>query len=653
MVPSGLAEIVELIWHFTGYLRLDPDGVARVSINYNGALVQAPQDETPPDITLQPFKPLPQDLDSDPSPSVTLPDADELQWTLLRWHPQQDHFHPEHIATAHPLPLQNLTLPHAGGDVVGDGGFGLITIEPMINQEIIDLRQVNIIYNNDEASVGSTILPLEPLDTASTLVSMLLDAQNAVPGEFIPDEVNSTSVLQFVAARDSDPVQTQANEAPYAVTSGKYINGELQDLDTDVHQLTNDMLDTASAGLDTGRIEPIPSGDYSDTAIQNLSLGGNTAVNDATIFSDSGLCGSMLILGNSYQTQAIFQTNVLTQSDHFQITPGGDAGISFVSNVVQNIADISEDGGLEGPWIVGGPLNWSVDVLHGSLYDVKCMLQTNYISDNDVVSQTQSFGYSLVLAGSNEQVNAVDFQSPMGQWDLIVIEGSYHRLNVIDQKNVVLDMNHASQDWVGSGGGDPGAQGIIAGNNALLNDATIVYFGATGSLGTTDSMLDLANVLASGETPDSSLIATAFPNLMGTIHVLYVQGDYYDLSYLSQTNVISDVDVAAQLLTTEGNGQQSMTTGSNSAINSAAILDTGSLTTPYVQGDSYSDTILIQTNIITTDPNITTNDPAKLVPELVAFTGSDAPDHAVDAPQLFAPVADNQHNGDILAGTLH
>jgi hypothetical protein len=429
------------------------------------------------------------------------------------------------------------------------------------------------------------------------------------------------------------------------------VNGELQGPDTDVHQVTNNSIDIASTALDAGRAEPPPHGDYSDTAIQKLTLGSNFSVNDAAVISDSGLCGSMLVLGNSYQTDAIFQTNVLAQTNHLEVVPGGEGGINMIPDTVQNIADISTTGGIEGPWIAGGPLNWQIQILHGSLYDVKAMSQINYISDNDVISQTQSFGYSLILAGSNEQFNSVDFQSPMGQWDLIVVEGSYHRLDMINQTNVVLDMNYASQGWTGSNG-DSGTQGIDAGNNTLLNDASITYFGATGSLGTSESMLALAAALGKEQTPDSSLIASAFPNLMGTINVLYVQGDYYDVNYLSQTNIISDADVAAQLLTTQGNGGQSMSTGGNMAVNAATMVDAGSLTTPYVQGASYSDTLLIQTNIIATDSKVVTNDPAKLAPEVVAFTGTDATDHPTDAPQLFAPTDSQQHQ-DVLGGTLH
>jgi hypothetical protein len=391
MVPSGVAEVVELIWHFTGYLRLDPDGVARVKIDYNGANSQPPQADAPPDIPIRPYTPTPDDLDSDPSPRVSLLSPDEYKWIIqLTSRAAEGPAHP-HEPKAAFLPFKAPDLPPAGG---GDGGssggdsFGLV--EPVINQELVTLGQVNILLNDDYASVGPTTLSLQPFDTWPVFAPMLIDAKEAVPVDLLPEEPTSSSVLEFVNARDADPATSQAEDAPYTVSSGKYVNGELQDPAADVHQIANEKLDVVSTGLG-GRIEPIPENQGTDAGIQKMSLGGNIAANDAIINSDSGLCGSMLILGNSYQLEAIFQTNVVTQSDHFEITPTGEGGINFIPNVVQNIADISETGAVKGPWTTAGPLDWSVSVLYGSLYDVKAMMQTNYISDNDVVSQTQSF----------------------------------------------------------------------------------------------------------------------------------------------------------------------------------------------------------------------------------------------------------------------
>jgi hypothetical protein len=515
----------------------------------------------------------------------------------------------------------------------------------------VDLKQINTLHDNDQASVGPFELDVQPINAAPILGSMLEDAQKAVPAILEPEHTDSSSVLEFVNTNDSHPAETQTEHAPYTVTAGTYVNGELQNPGTDAHQITNEKIDAISAALEAvDGPPPLPPGNHSGMHIQEMSLGSNIAANDASVTGHAGLCGSMLVLGDTYQVQAIFQTNVLVQSDQIAVRSGGESGIEVMPNLVQNIADISHTGALDGSWTAAGPLFWQVDVINGSFYDVNCMSQTNFISDNDTVSQTESIGLSFVMAGSNDQINSIDFTTLSSQYDLIVIEGSYHRLDMINQTNVVLDVNHVWQNGTGSGAAD---QSITAGDNTLLNDASITYIGSTGSQAVTNGMVELAQILAGGSKPDASQIAGAFPDLVGAVHVLYVKGDYYDINYLAQTNVISDADAAAQLLTSHS-GQQSISTGNNQAINVANIVDGGSLTTPYVQGQAYSDTILLQTNIISTDHQITTNDPAQLVPELVAFTGHDNADQhqQTDAPQLFAPTDSQQHN-DVLAGTLH
>jgi hypothetical protein len=654
MVPSGAAEIVELIWHFSGYLRLQPDGVARIQINYEGDAAKVREQDDPRTPTAKSSELVPTDLDSVESPVAMFPAPDDYNWHFTERHFSAKMAKFPALPKAGAVPKELPPLPpgaDGGGGGGGGGSMEFIIKWPGPLQEIVDLQQINNLHDNDQASVGPLELELQPIDPAPVLDPMLEDAQNAVPVKFEPEHNDSSSVLEFVNNRDSHPAETQTGDAPYTVAAGKYVNGELQDPDTDVHQITNDKIDAISAALEALDGPPaLPSGDHSGMHIQEMSLGSNVAANDASIVTHAGLCGSMLVLGNTYQIQAIFQTNVFTQSDQLEVKSGGEGGINFMPNLLQNIAEISQTGALEGPWVAGGPLFWQVDVINGSFYDVKCMSQTNIITDNDTVSQTESLGLSFVMAGSNDQINSIDFKALSSQYDLIVIEGSYHRLDMINQTNVVLDLNHIWQDGTGSAAAD---QSITAGNNVLLNDATITYIGATGSQAVTDGMVELARILATEATPNSSQIAAAFPELVGAVHVLYVQGDYYDINYLWQLNVICDANAAAQLLASD-TGQQSISTGNNQAINDATIVDGGSLTTPYVQGQAYSDTILIQTNIISTDHKITTNDPAQLVSEVVAFTGNDNADQHQqnDAPQLFAP-ADSQHQNDILAGTLH
>jgi hypothetical protein len=658
MIPSGVAELVELIWHFTGYLRLQPNGVATVAVDYNGDQAHTPQIDPLTITGSTAHTPAPQALDSAPSLLVDLPDPDDYQWHIgfVKHAGTAPHYpHADKLSLA---PLKAPPIPQPDGD--GDGSGGHITFDKFIvfqpggDQELIDLHQANTLHNDDNAAIGPFTINLHAEDSAPMLTSMLGEAAKAVPAFLTPNEPDTPAAIQFVDQRDSHEPQTQMDDAPYVVSLGKYVNGELQDPATDIHQTANDRLDAATTALDNSvtALPAMPTGDHSNDHIQTLSLGSNTAANDALIASDAGLSGSLLVLGNSYATEGIFQTNDFVESNHFGSAGGEGNGdhVTFTPNLIQNAAEFSETGAVDGPWMASGPLFWSVDVLNGSLYDVKAMSQMNYISDNDVVSQTQSTGYSQLIAGSNEQFNAAQFENLSAQYDLIIVGGNYHRLDLIYQTNVVLDANHAWQGALGSGdGGD--SQNIDAGNNALLNDATITFVGADGSQNVTDSMLDLVHALENQTVPDQSLIENAFPNLAGVVHVLFVQGDYYDINYLAQTNVISDANTAAQMLTS-ASGQQSMSTGNDQAINVASIVDGGSLTTPYVQGTQYSDSMLLQTNIITQDPKITTNDPAQLAPEVIAFTGQDAQDHPTDAPQIFTPT-DTQHQNDVLAGTLH
>src|SRR5262249_13751175 len=121
MVPSGVAEVVELIWHFTGHLRLDPDGVARVSHDYYGAYARGQQDDPSPDVTPSSFKATPSDLDTDPSQAPTLVGPDEYKWIIhIGQHAHDALPNPHELKPTH-LPYKQTVLPPAGD---GDGGGG-------------------------------------------------------------------------------------------------------------------------------------------------------------------------------------------------------------------------------------------------------------------------------------------------------------------------------------------------------------------------------------------------------------------------------------------------------------------------------------------------------------------------------------------------
>jgi hypothetical protein len=90
-----------------------------------------------------------------------------------------------------------------------------------------------------------------------------------------------------------------------------------------------------------------------------------------------------------------------------------------------------------------------------------------------------------------------------------------------------------------------------------------------------------------------------------------------------QTNITSDVNVIYQLQNQpspgaltyfqDGTATQSVTTGSDSLINDAAIIDVGPTNT-YVTGQVYTDSILIQANLLPSDQDQAVNADQALIP---------------------------------------
>jgi hypothetical protein len=149
---------------------------------------------------------------------------------------------------------------------------------------------------------------------------------------------------------------------------------------------------------------------------------------------------------------------------------------------------------------------------------------------------------------------------------------------------------------------------------------------------------------------DAAAFQNLFPDLAGTINALLVTGDYYDVNFIAQTNVMANANVVS--LTTGHSGQPkgaalTVLTGKDQAVDSATIVDAGSSASPYLNGHYYQDTILIQTNIIGDGGKITGHDPNQLAPELIAFTGT-SEEVPSSPPPAIVTTADVHHHSDVL-----
>jgi hypothetical protein len=380
-----------------------------------------------------------------------------------------------------------------------------------------------------------------------------------------------------------------------------------------------------------------------------VSVGSNYQANDAAIVNGEGLTAMLAVQGNYYQTEAIIQTNVVGGSDH--ISGGGPGAASIAANTVQNIADMQNQvptltSGGSGTTTSG--LNWSVTVLNGDLADVHSLVQTNYLQNNNVVYQTTEMGESLTVAGSNIQTNSAEYQNLTSNYQLIIVEGNYNQDDLIYQTNVMLDNNNVRFHG-GHGGGTASATG---GGDNVVNDATIVDTANHNYQAFTPAAQSVVQALESQSgTVDPASVLSAFPNLFGNINVLVVTGNYYDINYISQTNIMSNSNVVQMW---GGHGAtDTVNTGSNIAVNAATIIDGGSALSPYLQGSYYNDMILLQTNIIGNNASAAAHNPNQFVPELVAFTGALDSAHQGSEATIAAAASVQQHHHDGVAGVMH
>ena len=98
----------------------------------------------------------------------------------------------------------------------------------------------------------------------------------------------------------------------------------------------------------------------------------------------------------------------------------------------------------------------------------------------------------------------------------------------------------------------------------------------------------------------------------------------------------------------DGAVTQSATTGGNRLHNDAAIVDVNPDAT-YVKGQIYTDSILVQANLVPTEDHAVNADTNALVTELIAFVDDHPHDTASPPPAAIA----NSVQADPMASVLH
>lgn len=689
--------VTESIWHFAGYLHIS-DLLGYTPVSYMGAPVQrlsgyTPQESEAGDAALKltlPDKSRPLAFQEPPIPS-------EFQRADLVPHAGEA-VQPISPATWSGLPFTPLLGNHAPIDNSASFGVELPEIKVQFSYtEIpayladIAFYQSNVVFDGD-ALLGEAAMLADgsgqPADATGALARMIANAEELISARAFPDlapeggdgdvriddgdlatidtaghsgadvqEVSETSHYVNGARIDDPATAPDANEAIAA--QAEQIRAAVEDFNPEEEELASPAPIIDGDGREVIHVvtDGTPAGGYTQQAV----TGQNEALNIAVLDDRSDAFASLIIEGDYRETNAIIQINVLEDDDIFVSGAAIAEEIALGRNALTNDAQFVADPGAvvgDGRNGFSGAVNWQVTYVTGDYWDIAALSQRNVLIDGDLAQQTSANTHMTALLGSNGQLNFIELSQASAEYDLIIIGGDYYDLNTILQINLLMDEDAVLQALGGSG-----AQTGEVNGNTLLNDAAIVNIGSESFQALEGSAADLAQAVAEKQEIVDAETTLGIPgNGTGTLKVLYVAGDYYDLDVIVQTNIILDPDAVEQaaLDGADENGRgeemaldQAAVSGGNAAINLALIIDVDSLSGyQYLGGEQYEETLLVQANILSDEDEIDVG--RDLHPDVVAAVAAMSDDDGVaisDSTSDYA-ASPSHHGADVLGSVM-
>jgi len=552
---------------------------------------------------------------------------------------------------------------------VGSGGVVLPQIEPPGDLAVIINQEIRL-SDNDYVGFGGSGLKFTPPPVDDTPMTDLQQAAadlSPIDDLTLPGttEEMASFVTTAIARFDSFDADDHGNADVFTTKGetieGTYMNGQLVDeadvpkMEDHVNFLKEEDEDAKGpdAPLDTS-VSPESSdfmdgwGDGTANPSVEISTGGNTVINNAVVVNEWVSAEVVAVMGDHFSVNAIVQINASCDADSIGAAVGGwpfDPGgqdqsfnIAMFKHIDPSAGEV--DAPSEAP--PSFPAYYVVTEISGDLIMMNWINQYAFITDNDVCIASSSGVQSVVSTGDNVAFNGVSLNELGNYYDLIIIGGNIYDASIIHQLNLLIDndMIGAVDGFSTSGEGSASTTG-----NLLWNQASIINVGN----GNDDEHLPgyykkAADNLASGndELPNAVLHDSAFDGI-GVLRVLYISGDVYNLQYIKQTTVVGDSDqvaLAMNQMTANPDTEWTITTGGNQLVNDATIVDVDGYSKIYVGGDSYSDEILIQANLVSSDPDLGEQNPDILVTEAVAFLddgGDDTGDAALANPIVPQP----------------
>ncbi|WP_027230297.1 hypothetical protein [Phyllobacterium sp. UNC302MFCol5.2] len=667
-------QISESIAHFVGYFHTSIEA-ARARLEYREFKITPDADPHFKDI-------LAIDTHATPQLPPAFSDA-HIDYTPMPWSPVGLPSMPWVDVNLDEIEIGMHRLPHTPTHPHGSGSdvaHGVVEEGPYFgsgaSETSMVLKQTNHMQDNDVVIMGNKMpvnldftddagfahLSSQAFAVSESFTSAAVPGNGAEVAQFFNDQ------LGFIHAAATGPLA--ATPGVTVITGpaidGLFVNGEQVTSAPGISQSLPDFIKATDHDAAQPTIVSSQSilTDGSDLAGSvTVQAGANLMVNQVVLTSLDAISGHFAVAGNHYRIDAIVQTNAYSDSDTFENGFAGQQSLCQPSTNAMNIANFVHQADSTGgtPASSGDtthlPQNWQITVINGDLLQMNWISQYSFISDNDMHVLNATGSYTTITTGANMSMNTATFAELCNTYDLVMIGGHYYDGNFIFQTNILFD-----NDTLTTGGAAGAYNGKLStSDNLLWNAASIQSGDATNWVtGIPQHYQDALTGLASGnyKMPDGFGSDPNFHGIEG-LRALYITGSVYDLNYVEQVNILGDSDYVAHyedsLLAATSNTQWDISTGSNALVNIAAIVDhdTHGTGLSYVGGALYSDAILIQAEIIGSQPPSTGPGQGQpLANEVVAFLDHDADASAPADHSTSIHVPDTSHSVDVMQTVL-
>lgn len=510
------------------------------------------------------------------------------------------------------------------------------------------INQGIALEDNDYYGVGAHGLRFSPTSVDDTQIISLFNAASALspltgneilgtPAEltaFASDLLETLEDFQAPPPQDGQTIFIEKQDT----IEGTFVNGQKVD---DAPKLDDffSLDDRLESGPHSDK--PLPhnatlteDGWEIDISV-DVETGGNILINNVILKNFWTASTVTSVVGDHIEINAIVQINAWCDTDAVSDAIAGwdknPAGTQAFNIATFERLDTSTDS--DGPEPEQDfPKHWVIREVEGDLLIVNWIQQLTFMRDNDIGVLSSSGVTSAVYSGNNIAYNDVSIYELGFFYDLIIVGGNLYDLNIIQQMNLLCD-----NDMIGAVAGfeTTGEGNYSTSDNLLWNKAIIYNIGGADRFeALPDYYRATAEALAAGEDflSDGVLSDAAFAGL-GALRVLYIKGDFINVQYAKMTNILGDSDQVALAMDAVGahpEADWSVTTGANALINNAAIVDLDSLGETYVGGDQYSSDVLVQADVISTDPYFGSQNPDALVNEAIVFLADDGPNTGDD-----------------------